>query len=184
MAHFELQGFISEAARIVRHLSAGRELSVLWLPVCKWTLSLYSSNFVKCCGVHVSSWEGLLLIPLAHLERGFYFNSQFEWLIHVLVLYIHKYNPLITWFPTSHRHGLRIALSTINFHHYHHGKLSSGVLLIRRKLLWLLAVFSVVEWVALCLKNTSGRQKRGNTYVQWWCQQAALGNSSQTFSSW
>lgn len=141
MAHFELQRFISEAANTVRHLSAGRELGVLKLPVCKWTLRLYSLSSVKCCSVHVSSCEGLLLIPLAHLERGFYFSSHFKWLIHVSMVYVHKRNPLITLFPTVHRHSLCIALSTIKFHHCHHWKLSSGVPLIMRELIPLLTVF-------------------------------------------
>lgn len=169
IAHFELQGFISEAAKTVRHLSAGRELSVLKLPVCKWTLRLYSLSFLKCCSVHISSCKGLLLIPLAHLERGLYFNSHLEWLIHVSMVYIHKYNPLITLFPTICMYCLYIAISTINFHHCDHWKCLSGVPLIMRMLILLLTVSGVVEWVALALKNISGRRKRGNNYMKWWC---------------
>lgn len=96
MAHFELQGFISEAVKTVRSLSAERQLSVPKLAVCKWALRLYFLSSVKCCRVHTSSCEGLLLIPLAHLERGFYFSCYFEWLIPVLMGYIHNCNPLIT----------------------------------------------------------------------------------------
>lgn len=103
MAHFELKGFISEAAKTVRYLSAERQLNVPKLAVCKWTLRLYFLSSVKCCRVHISSCEGLLLIPLAHLERDFYFSSHFEWLIPILMGYIHNCNPLITFFLTLHR---------------------------------------------------------------------------------
>lgn len=151
MAHFELQGFISEAAKTVRYLSAERQLSVPKLPVCKWTLRLYFLSSVKCCRVHISSCEGLLLIPLAHLERGFYFSSHFEWLICILMGYI----IVIHWLLYFLLFICSIDLSTINFHHCCLWKLLSGVPVIMREFTLLLPVSGVVEWVALPPKNTS-----------------------------
>lgn len=80
------------------------------------------------------------------------------------MVYMHKCSSLIT-FAAVRRHCLYIPQSTINCHHW---KLLSSVLLIARKLISLLAVSDVAEWVALPLRNTSlqkGGKRDGNCWA-------------------